>query len=43
MTMALIVLFSLQLKNQVALLMEKVNRYDNLEERVTQLMQLIQN
>ena len=32
-----------QLKNQVAFLMEKVNRYENLEERVTQLMQLVQN
>ncbi|XP_030940053.1 uncharacterized protein LOC115964977 [Quercus lobata] len=32
-----------QLKNQVASLMEKVNRYENLEERMTQLMQLVQN
>ena len=28
--------------NQVAFLTEKVNRYENLEERVTQLMQLVQ-
>ena len=32
-----------QLKNQLAFLMEKVNCYENLEERVTQLMQLVQN
>ncbi|XP_050258344.1 uncharacterized protein LOC126703426 [Quercus robur] len=32
-----------QLKNQVASLTEKVNRYENLEERMTQLMQLVQN
>ncbi|XP_075658896.1 uncharacterized protein LOC142628738 [Castanea sativa] len=32
-----------QLKNQVASLMEKVNGYENLEEQVTQLMQLVQN
>ena len=28
--------------NQVAFLTEKVKRYENLEERVTQLMQLVQ-
>ena len=33
----------IQLENQVASLTEKVNRYENLEERVTQLMQLVQN
>ena len=33
----------IQLKNQVAFLTEKVNRYENLEEQVTQLMQLVQN
>ena len=32
-----------QLENQVASLTEKVNRYENLEERMTQLMQLVQN
>ena len=32
-----------QLKNQVASLTEKVNRYENLEERMTQLMQIVQN
>ena len=32
-----------QLKNQVAFLLEKVNHYENLEERVTQFMQLVQN
>ena len=32
-----------QLKNQEAFLTEKVNGYENLEERVTQLMQLVQN
>nr|POE95795.1 hypothetical protein CFP56_39335 [Quercus suber] len=32
-----------QLKNQVAFFTEKVNRYENLEEGVTQLMQLVQN
>ena len=28
--------------NQVAFLMEEVNHYENLEERMTQLMQLVQ-
>ena len=32
-----------QLENQVASLTEKENRYENLEERMTQLMQLVQN
>nr|XP_023897898.1 uncharacterized protein LOC112009792 [Quercus suber] len=32
-----------QLENQVASLTEKVNHYENLEERMTQLMQLVQN
>nr|POF15681.1 hypothetical protein CFP56_35320 [Quercus suber] len=32
-----------QLENQVASLMEKLNRYENLEERMTQLTQLVQN
>ncbi|XP_030974505.1 uncharacterized protein LOC115994472 [Quercus lobata] len=32
-----------QLENQVTSLTEKVNRYENLEERMTQLMQLVQN
>nr|POF25085.1 hypothetical protein CFP56_78610 [Quercus suber] len=32
-----------QLENQVASLTEKVNHYENLVERVTQLMQLVQN
>nr|POE45925.1 hypothetical protein CFP56_44183 [Quercus suber] len=32
-----------QLKNQVASFTEKVNRYDNLEEQMTHLMQLMQN
>nr|POE71270.1 hypothetical protein CFP56_73262 [Quercus suber] len=32
-----------QLKNQVAFLTEKVNGYENFEEQVTQLMQLVQN
>ncbi|KAK9998207.1 hypothetical protein SO802_017810 [Lithocarpus litseifolius] len=30
-----------QLKNQVAFLTKKANRYDNLQERVTQMMQLM--
>ena len=29
--------------NQVAFLTEKVNRFENLEERLTQLIQLVQN
>ncbi|KAK9984276.1 hypothetical protein SO802_033801 [Lithocarpus litseifolius] len=32
-----------QLKNQVASLTEKMSRYENMEERMTQLMQLVQN
>ena len=32
-----------QLENQVAALTEKVNCYENLVERMTQLMQLVQN
>ena len=32
-----------QLKNQVTFSTEKVNRYEKLEEWVTQLMQLVQN
>ena len=32
-----------QLKNQVAFLTEKVNHYENLEVRLTQLIQLVQN
>ena len=32
-----------QLKNQLAFLTKKVNGYENLEEWVTQLMQLVQN
>ncbi|KAL4615636.1 hypothetical protein ACB092_07G141100 [Castanea dentata] len=32
-----------QLKNQVVFLMEKMNDYENLNEQVTQLMQLVQN
>ena len=32
-----------QLENQMASLTEKVNRYENLEERMTRLMQLVQN
>ena len=31
-----------QLKNQVAFLTEKVNHYENLEVRLTQLIQLVQ-
>ena len=32
-----------QLENQVVFLSEKVNRYENLKEQMTQLMQLVQN